>query len=182
MSSTARTVQDAVADMENKLGAATSSVHTQFKLGDQVHVPDGRVGEVVGISLYSIGPMYRVKYVRDNGTAYSTWVHPDKVSDAPFPTESPYKVGDIVRLKSGGPGMTVSHVGEDTVVTTWFDEEEAHHSCTFGFGVLVHVKDQLVPAFAAHDGEDSPNTLGYTFRPFSLAELAWHARNPGIFS
>lgn len=31
-----------------------------------------------------------------------------------------YKIGDIVQLKSGGPGMTVTGVYEDTVLTAWF--------------------------------------------------------------
>lgn len=31
-----------------------------------------------------------------------------------------FKIGDIVQLKSGGPKMTVTSVGERSVITAWF--------------------------------------------------------------
>lgn len=31
-----------------------------------------------------------------------------------------FKVGDVVRLKSGGPKMTVSHIKDGNVWCTWF--------------------------------------------------------------
>lgn len=38
-----------------------------------------------------------------------------------MPTKSKYKTGDIVRLKSGGPGMTVEYVHQDgRIFCHWF--------------------------------------------------------------
>jgi len=31
-----------------------------------------------------------------------------------------FKVGDVVRLKSGGPAMTVSELDKETVTVSWF--------------------------------------------------------------
>ncbi|PQO28085.1 DUF2158 domain-containing protein [Blastopirellula marina] len=31
------------------------------------------------------------------------------------------KIGDVVRLKSGGPQMTVDHIENDDVHVAWFD-------------------------------------------------------------
>lgn len=41
---------------------------------------------------------------------------------------SKLKVGDVVGLNSGGPKMTVVHVGPDTTVITasWFHENSLH--------------------------------------------------------
>lgn len=33
------------------------------------------------------------------------------------------KIGDIVKLKSGSPKMTVIHVYEDNIRCTWFDSK-----------------------------------------------------------
>jgi uncharacterized protein YodC (DUF2158 family) len=35
-----------------------------------------------------------------------------------------YEVGDVVRLKSGGPKMTVTEVNRPNVVCSWFDGNE----------------------------------------------------------
>jgi uncharacterized protein YodC (DUF2158 family) len=40
---------------------------------------------------------------------------------AAVPSKSKYKTGDIVRLKSGGPGMTVEYVRQDgQIYCHWF--------------------------------------------------------------
>jgi uncharacterized protein YodC (DUF2158 family) len=46
------------------------------------------------------------------------------------------QVGDVVRLKSGSPNMTVTSVGEDlggtmTVWCAWFDQKAAQQSGAF---------------------------------------------------
>lgn len=33
-----------------------------------------------------------------------------------------FKVGDIVKLKSGGPALTVEEIRGDTVLVFWFDK------------------------------------------------------------
>ena len=57
----------------------------------------------------------------------------------------PFNTGDTVRLKSGGPNMTVTGVGDPhetgTVWVTceWFDEKETHQSSTFPADALERV-------------------------------------------
>lgn len=45
------------------------------------------------------------------------------------------KIGDVVQLKSGGPKMTVSNIGEyharQMVLCTWFDKKEEHQEKLF---------------------------------------------------
>jgi len=35
-----------------------------------------------------------------------------------------FQVGDVVRLKSGGPAMTITYVGADEAACEWFDEKK----------------------------------------------------------
>jgi uncharacterized protein YodC (DUF2158 family) len=56
-----------------------------------------------------------------------------------------FKVGDVVKLKSGGPKMTVTQIGEDmsgtmTIWCVWFDGT-ARIEGTFPFGTV-----ELVPS------------------------------------
>jgi uncharacterized protein YodC (DUF2158 family) len=52
-----------------------------------------------------------------------------------------FKVGDVVRLKSGGPSMTVTGVGDSmgtpTVWCRWFDEKKKEGYGTFPPATLV---------------------------------------------
>ena len=36
----------------------------------------------------------------------------------------PFKVGDVVKLKSGGPEMTVEVIADNTVSCIWFDKSK----------------------------------------------------------
>lgn len=47
-----------------------------------------------------------------------------------------FKKGDVVRLKSGGPRMTVAELGQSLVSCTWFDERNNPHSQAFDPEVL----------------------------------------------
>lgn len=38
------------------------------------------------------------------------------------------KIGDVVQLKSGGPWMTVTEVGEKKVICTWFVDNKCEHA------------------------------------------------------
>jgi uncharacterized protein YodC (DUF2158 family) len=49
------------------------------------------------------------------------------------------KIGDIVRLKSGGPKMTVSVLHEDHVECAWFDKNGNRLSWTFPTDSLVFI-------------------------------------------
>jgi len=50
---------------------------------------------------------------------------------------APFEIGDVVRLKSGGPPMTVTQVGirhmtgQMTVWCTWFDAKNTPQDGTF---------------------------------------------------
>lgn len=51
-------------------------------------------------------------------------------------------VGVVVRLKSGGPSMTVSFVREGRATCEWFGANDGlPHSTTFPFETLVEVKE-----------------------------------------
>ena len=54
------------------------------------------------------------------------------------------KAGDIIKVKSGGPKMTVSEVAEDTFGTmtvwcSWFDDKNKNQSGTFPLNTVVKV-------------------------------------------
>ena len=46
----------------------------------------------------------------------------------PEMSDSKFNVGDIVKLKSGGPEMTVEDVGEDAISCVWFADTEIGRS------------------------------------------------------
>jgi uncharacterized protein YodC (DUF2158 family) len=50
--------------------------------------------------------------------------------------ENEFKVGDVVRLNSGGPRMTIVRLFEDTdgdqrATCTWFDNDKHSHEADF---------------------------------------------------
>ena len=52
-----------------------------------------------------------------------------------------FKVGDVVRLKSGGASMTVSKLfkspeGREMVQCTWFDKKQREHRAAFAVDSL----------------------------------------------
>ncbi|MGI9250418.1 MAG: YodC family protein [Pseudohongiellaceae bacterium] len=54
-----------------------------------------------------------------------------------------FKVGDVVRLKSGSPRMTVINVRGDEVTTEWFDVgENKLKNHTFSPDALILVEDE----------------------------------------
>ena len=50
-------------------------------------------------------------------------------------TETEIKVGDVVRLKSGGPAMTVTAIDEQKAFCEWFESTEQHQG-TFVLAAL----------------------------------------------
>jgi uncharacterized protein YodC (DUF2158 family) len=57
-----------------------------------------------------------------------------------------FKVGDIVQLKSGGPKMTVTSIGNgsDMVECTWFGDDNKPQYDTFPATALLKVGDNEV--------------------------------------
>jgi uncharacterized protein YodC (DUF2158 family) len=47
-----------------------------------------------------------------------------------------YQVGDLVRLKSGGPTMTIRQILSDAVGCAWFDANHKFHSEYFPLDAL----------------------------------------------
>jgi uncharacterized protein YodC (DUF2158 family) len=58
--------------------------------------------------------------------------------------EHAFRTGDVVRLKSGGPSMTVDHYKDGHVHCRWFSPEGELHSGSFVEACLV-----LVPCLPA---------------------------------
>jgi uncharacterized protein YodC (DUF2158 family) len=63
-------------------------------------------------------------------------------------TKETFKEGDPVRLKSGGPNMTIRKFAfneltdkpyTDRVVCTWFDDNNVKKEATFETVLLVHI-------------------------------------------
>jgi uncharacterized protein YodC (DUF2158 family) len=54
-----------------------------------------------------------------------------------------FNPGDTVRLKSGGPLMTVTAVDDPRVYVTWFDESNKRHSEIFP-AIALEVNDATV--------------------------------------
>ena len=50
-----------------------------------------------------------------------------------------FNVGDVVRLKSGGPNMTVDNASSTRLICAWFDAANAYQSHGFDQGALEKV-------------------------------------------
>lgn len=51
--------------------------------------------------------------------------------------DAPYAAGDVLRLKSGGPKMTVRDMdGADAVACTWFDRNGKLHKDSFPLSMV----------------------------------------------
>jgi uncharacterized protein YodC (DUF2158 family) len=57
-----------------------------------------------------------------------------------------FNVGDVVRLKSGGPDMTVDNANFSRVVCTWFDSNNILHHQSFDQGAIEKVTPAEKPA------------------------------------
>ena len=61
-------------------------------------------------------------------------------------SDSDFEVGDVVRLRSGGPDMTVSNLEgtlmEKGIMTTWFDSKGERKTGVFAPEALEHVDDE----------------------------------------
>lgn len=49
-----------------------------------------------------------------------------------------FKIGDVVRLKSGGPAMTVDSVENHTLTCVWFSVARVNIEMGIGLETLVH--------------------------------------------
>jgi uncharacterized protein YodC (DUF2158 family) len=49
-----------------------------------------------------------------------------------------FKPGDTVKLKSGGPLMTIQSITGDEAWCEWFNAKEERQSGSFGLHMLVH--------------------------------------------
>ena len=48
----------------------------------------------------------------------------EKTVSRTFNQHEDFEVGDVVRLKSGGPNMTVDNASSSRIICTWFDEAD----------------------------------------------------------
>ncbi len=60
-------------------------------------------------------------------------------------TQRVFKTGDIVKLRSGGPEMTVTSVEGDDIVCTWFDENGVNQDGIFKSSILTGTSKGLGP-------------------------------------
>ena len=66
---------------------------------------------------------------------------------------SDLKVGDVVRLKSGGPVMTVAKMGDGYVICQWFDEKKMRRA-NFPPDALTTDTDGTTVTVMLDDGSD----------------------------
>ena len=55
-----------------------------------------------------------------------------------------FKVGDVVTLKSGGPGLTVIDAAEESVKCLWFNVKGDLKSDTFDPAILMKVETETI--------------------------------------
>ena len=55
-----------------------------------------------------------------------------------------FDIGEVVRLKSGGPKMTVMrHNDNNSTVCDWFNHKGNNKSASFAVGTLEHAGDEI---------------------------------------
>ena len=56
-----------------------------------------------------------------------------------------FNVGEVVRLKSGGPSMTVDGDSGSRIICAWFDQDGSFHRYDFDQGALEKVSADTPP-------------------------------------
>jgi uncharacterized protein YodC (DUF2158 family) len=59
-----------------------------------------------------------------------------------------FNCGDTVKLKSGGPNMTVDNASSSRITCVWFDEAKTYHMRTFDQGAIEKVPAEKTEAAA----------------------------------
>lgn len=57
-----------------------------------------------------------------------------------------FNVGDIVRLKSGGPNMTIDNASSERIICVWFDEAKTYHMRNLHQGAIEKVPAEKTEA------------------------------------
>ncbi|WP_041432342.1 YodC family protein [Thiobacillus denitrificans] len=65
--------------------------------------------------------------------------------------ESELKVGDVVKLRSGGTRMTVEHIDGDQVACTWFEGKTLERATFIAGALMKHVPTSVGVIRARHN-------------------------------
>lgn len=78
----------------------------------------------------------------DNATCWASWPWPNlfQTPKDQFAMPTSFKTGDIVKLKSGGPEMTVTEVDPPNIYCSWFAGKKLEDG-RFPRGSLIHAKE-----------------------------------------
>jgi len=60
-----------------------------------------------------------------------SWAGRDDVEFSSYDIEIEYEIGDIIRLNSGGPLMTIQNINNNTFICRWFDKNNTLQSEKF---------------------------------------------------
>jgi uncharacterized protein YodC (DUF2158 family) len=98
----------------------------------------------------------RIRYIKRDWRVHFDWdwgspahcfeVHPDDLHMVSEYAPKPWtpRPGDVVRLKSGGPEMTVNTVAEGYACLIWIDASGFYHLCNATFSALTPAKDSSI--------------------------------------